>query len=814
MKRETERKLDELMAGYFPHIGDKFNDLKPQQRNYITEILSGKDVMVVMPTAGGKSICFQLPALYWEDSITIVISPLRALIREQVEELNRREKVAVVIGSHSTIDLIYGRESADEERYNEIIDGVYRLVYIMPEMLVNPQFLRVMRRIRDRVKMVVVDEAHCVSMWGYSFRPAYLDIRRFVGTFPKRPVVSAYTATATRFIMKDTVRALGMKPDKLEENLKYDRPDLTFYVKHIYTPEKKEARNIKEHEVLRIVRRNVKMGNQGIIFCATPREVNSIYGYLVSKKDELGCGISRYYGEKMSNEERKANLAEFMPGGSSLVMVATNAFGMGINLPGLRFIIHYNIPLCIENYCQEVGRAARGKDVTAECHLLYAGGDEKICKLLISKNPWPDRRKLAYDRFEKMVAYTKKDGNAEPSNELLHRRIGDYFQSTGKENAGETEDNAGRFPLYVNRTYVANEIRKGIYKAGFDGVKELRFRNTESFVRYRVYDGETGGDAELSYFDMMIADAVYSLWLNNRPIYAKSIWIILTGDDRITLKKEKKEILEDSLRKLQRTYIKIEQHKAGTFGMKLKDEEEIFEGAFLPLEEREKDGDPYILQCAPPLYLYAEIQGQFQVFSWEQLRLLQIGDGDSLQPLTDGEGNPRKMPSTIENTILKHYLLRRIDLLPVPGTENKVSQRAEGKRKKGVVHTKKRSGVLSDKINYRQADGTDILEKMGVIHATDYKYTFVRRREDIVGTAVPRKDENGNWQYRVTKKGRIEKILDYYVYIKMLTGYESRIHEEEIRPGREMMFTQIRLDRYTEGEKREYAVRCCQGGGM
>ncbi len=806
MKRETERKLDELMAGYFPHIGDKFNDLKQQQQNYIAEILNGKDVMVVMPTAGGKSICFQLPALYWEDSITIVVSPLRALIREQVEELNRREKVAVVIGSHSTIDLIYGGESAEEERYNDIINKVYRLVYVTPEMLVNNQFLRVVRRIRKDVKMVAVDEAHCVSTWGYSFRPAYLDIRRFVRTFPKRPVLSAYTATATRFIMRDTVRALGMRPEKLEESLKYDRPDLIFHVKHIYTSEENSARNIKEHEVLKIVRQNVKKGNQGIIFCATPGEVNSIYGYLVSKKDELGCGISKYYGEKMSNEERKANLEEFMSGGSSLVMVATNAFGMGINMPGLRFIIHYNIPLCIENYCQEAGRAARGKDVTADCYLLHSRADEKICRLLISKNPYPDRRKLAYDRLEKMVEYTKKDGSAELSNELLHRRINDYFQSAEKENTEESEDAAQRFPLYVNRTYIANEIRKGVYKAGFDGEKELHFRSTESSVRYKLYGENLEDDAELTYFDMMVADAVYSLWINNRPIYAKSIWIILTGDDRITLKREKKEIIEESLRKLQRTSVKIEQRKAGNFGMKLEDEEEIFEGAFLPFEERETETEPYVLQCVPPLYLYAEIQGQFHIFRWEQLRLLQIECGECLRPAVNAKGDPKKIQATVENTILKHYLLRRIDLLSAPGTENKAVHKTEARRKRGVVHAKKRSGVLSDKINYVQADGTDLLEKMGVIRATDYKYTLARRREDMVGTSVPKKDEEGNWQCRVLKKGRIEKILDYYVYMEMLAGYESRIHEEEIRPGREMMFTQIRLDRYTKKDKQKYVI--------
>ena len=358
----------------------------------------------------------------------------------------------------------------------------------------------------------------------------------------------------------------------------------------------------------------------------------------------------------------------------------------------------------------------------------------------------------------------------------------------------------------MNRTYIANEIRKGVYKAGFDGEKELHFRSTESSVRYKLYGENLEDDAELTYFDMMVADAVYSLWINNRPIYAKSIWIILTGDDRITLKREKKEIIEESLRKLQRTSVKIEQRKAGNFGMKLEDEEEIFEGAFLPFEERETETEPYVLQCVPPLYLYAEIQGQFHIFRWEQLRLLQIECGECLRPAVNAKGDPKKIQATVENTILKHYLLRRIDLLSAPGTENKAVHKTEARRKRGVVHAKKRSGVLSDKINYVQADGTDLLEKMGVIRATDYKYTLARRREDMVGTSVPKKDEEGNWQCRVLKKGRIEKILDYYVYMEMLAGYESRIHEEEIRPGREMMFTQIRLDRYTKKDKQKYVI--------
>lgn len=816
MKAKTERKLDELMAKYFPHIGNRFRDLKKKQQDYIEAILAGKDTMVIMPTAGGKSICFQLPALFWDDSVTIVVSPLRALIKEQVEELNRRTDAAVAVGSRSTMDLIYGKDSPDEARFNAIIKGVYRLVYITPEMLINYNFLRVMRRIRDRVKMVAVDEAHCVSAWGYSFRPSYLAIRRFIMTFSRRPVVSAYTATATQFVLKDTVRALGMKTEGEMESVSYDREELTFHVKHIYklkkddTPEEASVRRIKEQKVLEIVRKNVKKGYQGIIFCATPGEAESIYGYLASKKEKLGCGISKYYGEGMDNEEKKENLAEFMSK-TSLVMAATNAFGMGINMPGIRFVIHYNIPLCIENYCQEVGRAARGEGVTADCYLLYAGRDEKICRTLIGQTPYPDRRGLAYERFDRMAAYTHKVEGKEPTNELLHERIQAYFRDAGKEIADAAEDAAEVFPLYVNRTYIAGEIRRGRYMAGFDGKNALYFRHTESYVNYKLYGGKVEDNAEVSYFDMMIADAVYSLWLNNRPVYAKSIWGILNGDGQVTLKKEKKEMIEESLRKLQTIHIKIEEHPAGKYGMKLEDEEAAFEGAFLPFREREKETEPYVLEKTPPLYLYAEIQGQFHIFTGEQLQVFKMG---AEGPAVDARGNPVKLQSTVENTILKHYLLRRIDLLSEPGMEKKVIPGTNAKRKKGVVHRKKRSGVLSNRINYRLEDGSDLLEKLGVLQETGYQYTLMRQRKEIVGAAVPWKGENGIYQYRVTKKGRIEKILDYYVWEKMLAGYESRINDNEVRPGKEMLFTQIVLDNYSREKKQQYAIdeyRKCRG---
>lgn len=814
MDSATEKRLDELMEQYFKNIGTRFRDLKPKQRQYISEILDGKDVMVLMPTAGGKSICFQLPALYWSDCVTIVISPLRALIREQIKALNEKGKMAAVIGSRSTIDLVYEGEGSDKERYNDIIRKEYRLIYITPEMLTNNMFLRIVRRIGNRIKMIAVDEAHCVSTWGYSFRPSYLNIRRFVGTLPKKPIISAYTATATRFIVRDTIRALGLNAGGVVEELVYDRPDLVLHVAKIYkrkdddTPEGKSMRITKQNRVFEIVRKKAKKGYRGLIFCATPKEVNSIYGYLVSKSEKLGCGISRYYGSGMSAEERKENLKSFRSG-DSLVMVATNAFGMGINMQGIRFVVHYNIPLCIEDYCQEVGRAAREKDITADCYLLYSPKDKKICNILISKNPYPDRRKLAYERFEKMVEYAEKGGQENLSDKLLHRKINDYFQDPGKEIAEEPENTARRFPLYVNRTYVANEIRKGNCKAGYDNVKGLHF-GKKSYVCYKLYQGDFGSDARLSYFDMMIADAIYTLWLNNRPIYAKSIWILLTGDEGITLKKEKKEEIEKSIHRLQETTIKIEYQK-GNYGIALENEEEeaVFEGPVFSFEARAKETSPYVLKCISPLYLYAEIQGQFHIFSWEQLRLCQTerkAGSKKIELVLDEKGNAKKMQSTIENTVLKHYLLRRMDLLSEPGIENKVEHDTEILRKRGVVHGKKRSGVLSNKINYVRADGVDLLEQIGAIHATDYKYTLIRQREEMIGTAVPIKNEDGSYSYEKKKTGRIEKILDYYVYMKMLSGYESLLDENEIRVGKEMAFSQIKLENYRKQEKRKYKI--------
>lgn len=844
MKEEIINSLNELLNHYFPHIGKNFDELRPEQIRAVRDILDQKDVMVVMPTAGGKSLCFQLPALYWKDSVTIVISPLRALIREQVRELNRYTEVAAIIGSPSTMDLYYDEQEYEtdeqmKERLNGIIAGKYRLVYITPEMLINNIFLRVIRRIRNQVKMIAVDEAHCVSMWGHSFRPSYLNIRNFIESFSVRPIVSAFTATATNFVVSDTVRTLGLCLERQAggNDDAYDRNDLTYHVYEIAkrkdASEKEEdrARTLgywKGQKVVSLIKNYMKSGEQGLIFCATPKEVESIYSYLNRPETGYYGKVSRYYSHNMSDEERKKNLDAFLKK-ETLVMAATNAFGMGINMPKIRYVIHYNIPLCLENYCQESGRAARGENITGDCYLLYTKGDERICRELINKNPNPARRKMAHERFKIMIEYAQKGEHQELTDDILHERIRNYFK---KLELGETDRSLNGIPLYVNRTYVANEIRKGNFENN-----RLQFRGTKSYVSYRLYDPKTDETVSLSYFDMMIADAVYSLWLNNRPITHKSIWSLLSGDDQVSVQKEKKVKIFDSLKRMNSVCIRIEQHTLGLYGLKLEDEEntDILEGMFLSFKEEPDMSSkaPLILKDIPPLYLYAEIQGQFHVFEAEQmlLRLVEIKEVSTDNKAggtkfryylkKDSDGNEIKMQSSIGNTILKHYLLRRIDLISPAGMDKKVVKNEGAKRAKSP-QKKKRQGVLSNRINYFSDSGVSILESLGLIYPDTkederYRYKYKRVHEEILGAGIPRKGKDGQTvEYepinKENKKPRIEQMLDYYIWLAQdrkignLSGYESRIHDDEIVYGKKQPYTQICLDAYSSKSKRQYKI--------
>ncbi len=324
------------------------------QEKQVQSILFGIDTLGVMPTGAGKSICFQVPALIMK-GVTIVVSPLISLMKDQVSALNQAGIHAAYINSslsprQVSLALQYAKE------------GRYQLIYIAPERLETEEFLDF--ALNTEISMITVDEAHCISQWGQDFRPSYLKIVRFIEHLPVRPVISAFTATATKEVIEDIICVLGLrKPEVVITG--YDRKNLYFEVR---TPKDKDS------EVLDYV--NNHRTHCGIIYCSTRKSVDDLQELLIRK----GISAAKYHAG-MSDSERNENQEDFIYD-RKLVMVATNAFGMGIDKSNVRYVIHYNMPKNMEGYYQEAGRAGRD-GVEAECILLYGAKDVRINQFLI-----------------------------------------------------------------------------------------------------------------------------------------------------------------------------------------------------------------------------------------------------------------------------------------------------------------------------------------------------------------------------------------------------------------------------------------------
>jgi len=334
-----------------------YDSFRAGQEMLIDSILAGRDVCGVMPTGAGKSICFQVPAMLM-DGITLVISPLISLMKDQVNALTQAGINAAFINSSLTER--QARLALENARY-----GVYKIMYIAPERLDTPDFLAFVGG--ADIAMVTVDEAHCISQWGQDFRPSYGKIADFIESLESRPVVSAFTATATPIVREDIINNLRMK-DPQVEIAGFDRKNLYFEVRK---PKNKYSALASFLEG--------KRDKTGIVYCLTRKEVEEVCEKLILE----GYMATRYHAG-LSSDERQTNQDDFLYDRAQ-VMVATNAFGMGIDKSNVSYVVHYNMPKNLENYYQEAGRAGRDGEA-ADCLLLYSGKDVKTNEFLIEKS--------------------------------------------------------------------------------------------------------------------------------------------------------------------------------------------------------------------------------------------------------------------------------------------------------------------------------------------------------------------------------------------------------------------------------------------
>jgi len=402
-----------VLKQYFGH--DSF---RPGQEEMIRALLSGRDALGVMPTGAGKSMCYQIPAMLLP-GLTLVISPLISLMKDQVAALEQAGIPAGCINSSMDYD-------SQREVFRRTARGEVKLLYVAPERLETEGFLRLMSQVR--LSLVAVDEAHCVSQWGQDFRPSYLKIPEFVAKLPVRVPVGAFTATATGMVREDIVTLLRLNdPERVVTG--FDRPNLYF---EVVRPQGRKA-YLRD---LLAVRRD----RSGIVYCSTRSAVEKVCEDLQNH----GFSATRYHAG-LEDAERRENQEDFVHD-RKRIMVATNAFGMGIDKSNVSFVIHHNMPKDLESYYQEAGRAGRDGE-RAECILLYAGSDIYTAKFLIENNQDNEelteeqrilRRQRDMERLEVMIGYCS-------TTRCLRGYILDYFGETAPENCGNCGHCSGGF---------------------------------------------------------------------------------------------------------------------------------------------------------------------------------------------------------------------------------------------------------------------------------------------------------------------------------------------------------------------------------
>ena len=403
-----------------------YTSFRPAQEAPIASLLRNEDVIGIMPTGAGKSICFQIPALC-KPGLTIVFSPLISLMKDQVDGLLVQNIPAALINSTLT-------QAEFNKTMYEVRSGKIKLLYIAPERLGSNFFCNVLRALP--IAQVIVDEAHCISEWGHDFRPSYRLIGEWLNSLPKRPIVGAFTATATKYVENDIKKLLGL--DKANVYVTgFDRPNLSFSV--IRTPKRMDY-------VVHYVRQHAN--ENGIIYCATRKDVDRVYENLT----RAGIKVGHYHGG-LSDEVRR-EMQNAYADDKLQVMVATNAFGMGIDKSNVRYVLHYQMPRNMESYYQEAGRAGRD-GAPAECILLYSGQDVQVHKYLIEQSiETPERQEVELRKLQSMIDYCF-------CSNCLRKYMLNYF---GESTVWTTCDNCSSCKGSCDKVNVTKEA-KAIFRA-------------------------------------------------------------------------------------------------------------------------------------------------------------------------------------------------------------------------------------------------------------------------------------------------------------------------------------------------------------